>query len=298
LELRSTRHLPWRGAGRAIGRSQRRARRWAPRAAALGLGIAGLMAVAGCDNQFTRLGMPIPATRQAKMVLTLWQGSWIAAFAVGFVVWGLIIWAVIFHRKRSEELPPQVRYNLPIEVLYTALPFVVIAVLFYFTAKDENAENKLSARPDVVVNVTGFQWSWKFDYPQYPVPGTAAGDVQIIGQPADLNLAYNANNPAASGPQFVIPEGKTVRFNLVSTDVIHSFWVPAFLFHRDVIPGHPNHFEITPTSLGTFTGRCAELCGEYHSEMIFTVKVVTPQQFQKFITAKKAAALKSGGSAQ
>jgi cytochrome c oxidase subunit 2 len=80
--------------------------------------------------------------------------------------------------------------------------------------------------------------------------------------------------------------------------VIHSFWVPAFLFKRDVIPGHPNHFEITPTSTGTFTGRCAELCGQYHSEMLFTVKVVSPQQFQQYITAQKAAALKSGGSAQ
>jgi cytochrome c oxidase subunit 2 len=265
---------------------------------AAGLGFAVLLAVSGCDNQFTRLGMPIPVTKQAKAVLSLWQGSWIAAWAVGFIVWGLMIWAVIFHRKRSESLPPQVRYNLPIEVLYTALPFVVIAVLFYFTAKDENFENKLSPHPDVVVNVTGFQWSWRFDYPQYQVPGSAAGDVQITGTPANLDIPYNLHNPASSGPQFVIPEGETVRFNLTATDVIHSFWVPAFLFKRDVIPGHPNHFEITPTSTGTFTGRCAELCGQYHSEMLFTVKVVSPQQFQKFITAQKAAALKSGGSAQ
>lgn len=269
-----------------------------PRAAAVGLGIAALLTVSGCDNQFTRLGMPIPVTRQAKAVLTLWQGSWIAAFAVGILVWGLTVWAIIFHRKRSDELPPQVRYNMPIEVLYTALPFVVIAVLFYFTARDENFINKLSSKPGVVVNVTGFQWSWRFDYPQYKVPGTAAGDVQITGQPANLDMPYNANNPAASGPQLVIPEGETVRFNLASTDVVHSFWVPEFLFHRDVIPGHPNHFEVTPTSTGTFTGRCAEFCGEYHAEMIFTVKVVSPQQFQQFITAQQAAAQKSGGSAQ
>jgi cytochrome c oxidase subunit II len=261
--------------------------------------MVALLTVAGCkSNQFTRLGMPVPATKQGKIVLTLWQGSWIAAFAVGFLIWGLVVWAVIFHRKRSDELPAQVRYNMPIEVLYTAVPFIVIAVLFYFTAKDEDNLNKLSTSPAVVVNVTGFQWSWRFDYPQYAVPGSAAGDVEITGQPANLDLAYNVNNAASSGPQLVIPEGETVRFNLTATDVIHSFWVPAFLFKRDVIPGHPNHFEITPTTTGTFTGRCAELCGQYHSEMLFTVKVVSPQQFQQFISAQKAAALKSGGSAQ
>ena len=72
-----------------------------------------------------------------------------------------------------------------------------------------------------------------------------------------------------------IPTGETVRFNLTSDDVIHSFWVPEFLFKRDVIPGHPNHFEITATQTGTYIGHCSELCGLYHSRMLFTLKVVT-----------------------
>ena len=71
-----------------------------------------------------------------------------------------------------------------------------------------------------------------------------------------------------------------MRFNLTSTDVIHSFWIVSFEFKRDVIPGHPNHFEVTPTKTGTFIGRCTELCGLYHSRMLFTVKIVTPAQFQ------------------
>lgn len=246
------------------------ARRWAPRGAVLAL---LLVAATACkSNEFTRLGMPMPATEQAKRVLTLWQGSWIAAFAVGCTVWGLIIWAVIFHRKRSDELPPQVRYNLPIEVLYTVLPFVIISVLFYFTARDQNYIDKLSKNPDVVVNVTGFQWSWQFDYPQY--------GVTVVGTPEQR-------------PTLVIPNNERIRFNLTSPDVIHSFWVPAFLFKRDVIPGHPNHFEITTTREGTYAGRCAELCGVDHSLMLFTVKVVSPQQFQQFIASHKAT-----GSAQ
>lgn len=227
----------------------------------------------GCEsNAFTRLGMPEPITEQGKRVLSLWQGSWIAAFAVGAVVWGLIVWAIIFHRKRSEALPPQVRYNMPIEAFYTIVPFIMVSVFFYFTARDENYLNELSKSPDVIVNVTGFQWSWRFDYPQ--------SGASVTGTP---------NRP----PTLVIPKGETVRFNLTSPDVIHSFWVPAFLFKRDVVPGHPNAFEITATTTGTYAGRCAELCGVDHSRMLFTAKVVSPQQFQTFTATHTAA-----GSAQ
>src|SRR6266516_4254062 len=101
------------------------------------------------------LGMARPITEQRKAMVTPCPGSWGAALAVGLVVWGLIVWAVIFHRKRSDELPPQVRYNLPIEVLYTIVPFIMVAVLFYFTARDENYINELPPRPDVIVHVTG-----------------------------------------------------------------------------------------------------------------------------------------------
>jgi cytochrome c oxidase subunit II len=236
-----------------------------------------LVSVTGCtSNAFTRLGMPKPITLQGKTVLTLWQGSWIAAFAVGAVVWGLVIWAVIFHRKRSDELPPQVRYNLPIEVLYTVVPFIMVAVLFYFTARDENSQTKLSKHPNVVVNVTGFQWSWEFQYPDL-------GNVQVIGTPSRK-------------PVLVLPAGKSIRFNLTSPDVIHSFWIPAFLFKEDVVPGHPNSFQVTTTTKGTFAGRCSELCGTYHSEMLFTVKVVSQQQFQQFIAAKRATQAVSGST--
>ena len=107
-----------------------------------------VLGLTGCTNDtFTRLGFPNPITDQGKMILTLWQGSWIAGLAVGALVWGLILWAVIFHRKRGDRLPPQTRYNMPIEIMYTAVPFVLIAVFFYFTAKDENYIDNLPAKP-------------------------------------------------------------------------------------------------------------------------------------------------------
>jgi cytochrome c oxidase subunit 2 len=251
-----------------------------------------LLSTAGCtSNEFTRLGMPLPATKQAQVTLALWQGSWIAALAVGAVVWGLIIWAIIFHRKRSDAPPEQVRYNLPIEMLYTVVPFIMVGVLFFFTARDENYIDKLPPNPDVVVQVTGYQWSWQFQYPQYPV-GTSGRVVTMNGEPW---------SPAAGNsqlPLLVIPEHETVRFNLVSTDVIHSFWVAPFDFKRDVIPGHPNHFQITAIRTGKFIGRCSELCGLYHSRMLFKIWIVTPAQFSKWIHAQQAAQLKSVGSVQ
>jgi len=243
-----------------------------------------MIAVTGCtSNQFTRLGWPDPATKQGQTMLTLWQGSWIAAWAVGFVVWGVILWACIFHRKKSEELPPQVRYNLPIEMLYTIVPFILVAVLFYFTAKDENYVDKMARHPDVVVDVTGFQWSWQFAYPQYKVPGSAAGDVTLTGQPYPGPL-----------PVLVIPDHKTIEFRLNSLDVVHSFWIPEFVFKRDVIPNHTNYFDVNVTRTGTFLGHCSELCGIYHSLMLFRVQVVTPQQFYHFM-AQKQAQQKAGG---
>jgi cytochrome c oxidase subunit II len=260
-----------------------------PLAMLLAVVVPGL---AGCrSNAFTRLGWPVPVTRQGQVALTLWQGSWIAAWAVGAVVWGLIGWAIVFHRKRTDRPPRQVRYNLPIEMLYTVVPFIMVGVLFFFTARDENYINRLPPRPDVVVDVVGYQWSWQFQYPQYTVPNTA-GHVVINGEP------WLPGHGTQQLPLLVIPIDRTVRFNLTSTDVIHAFWIVPFEFKRDVIPGHPNHFEVTPTKTGTFIGRCTELCGLYHSRMLFVVKIVTPAQFHQWISVQQVAQRKAAGSTQ
>ena len=272
-------------------RDPARLRRWAPRVA---LAAVLLTVTAGCKSTaFTRQGMPVPVTKQGQVTLTLWQGSWVAAWIVGIIVWGLIIWAVIFYRKRSDRVPHQVRYNLPIEFLYTVVPFLMVGVLFYFTARDENFIDKISAHPDVTVNVTGYQWSWEFQYPQYKVPGSETHYVTEQGYSWPGRL-----------PMMEIPTGETVLFNLSSIDVIHAFWVVPFEFKRDVLPDHPNHFEVTPIKTGTFTGRCTELCGLYHSRMLFTLKIVTPQQFRQWISTQQAqqelqvTSQKSSGGAQ
>jgi cytochrome c oxidase subunit II len=274
-----------------VPRARSRLSRLAPRTV---LFAALLTGTAGCtNNAFTRLGMLPPATRQGQVTVTLWQGSWVAAWSVGAVVWGMIIWAIIFHRKRkSGTAPPprQVRYNLPIEMLYTVVPFIMVGVLFFFTARDENFIDNLSARPNVTVTVTGFQWSWQFQYPGYRVPSSPTGDVTMNGEPWSPTVGNSQL------PLLVIPAHEVVRFNLVSTDVIHAFWIVPFEFKRDVIPGHPNHFQVTPIKTGTWIGRCTELCGLYHSRMLFRVRIVTPAQFTTWIHTQQALQQRSGGA--
>jgi cytochrome c oxidase subunit 2 len=270
----------------------RQIRRCVPRTVLL---LALTVLTAGCDSKdLSRLGFLPPVTKQGQVVLTLWQGSWVAALLVGAVVWGAIIWALIFYRKRGDTVPAQARYNLPLEILYTGLPFIMIGVLFYFTARDENYINKLSPHPDVVVNVIGFQWGWEFQYPQYRASGAkgAPNVVTELGATSNPNRSFNQQRL----PLLEIPEHETVRFNLVSLDVVHSFWIVPFEFKRDVIPGHPNHFEVTPTRTGTWTGRCSEFCGLDHSRMLLTVKIVTPAQFKHWIKTQQALQKVSGGA--
>lgn len=243
------------------------------------LGLVLLVALSGCTaNELPRLGMPRPITEQGERVLRLWQGGWAALLFIGCVVWGLIIWCVIAYRKRDGRHAPQFTYNIPIEILYTVVPIIFVAVFFYFTARDEDAITKLSANPDVTVEVVGYQWDWQFNYLSGPQPD-ARTIAQITGDAAH-------GHPAV----LELPAGKTVRFKLVSPDVIHAFWVPNFLFKRDVIPGRMSEFDvhIEPGKEGTYIGRCTELCGLYHDQMIFYVKVVDPATYQRDLATMEA----------
>lgn len=249
------------------GTQQPRRSRRVGRALLLG-GLLLLSLTACASEDLPTFAMPVrDATNQSNRILSLWQGAWIAALAVGVLVWGLIIFAAIAYRRRRNAtgLPPQTRYNLPIEVLYTAVPLIMVAVFFYFTARDEDKIMQTSASPDHQITVSGQQWSWQFTYASDGGPTTT-----VTGTPGDPPTLY-------------LPKGESVKFTLVSNDVIHSFFVPAFLFKMDVIPGRTNHFQITPKQLGKFRGKCAELCGQDHSRMLFNVRVVSPADYDAYI---------------
>ncbi len=261
---------------------RRNLRRWAPRGAALA--VLGLAATGCASNDLTRLGMPEPITDQAERVLSLWQGSWVAAFAVGILVWGLIAWSIIFHRKRSEQLPPQVRYNMPIEALYTVLPIVIISVLFFFTARDQAILLDTDEPADVNIEVVAFQWAWQFNY----LDDKKENGGEVLFSETGIPNPDGTADPSTQ-TTLVLPEGATVHFDLHSPDVIHSFWIPAFGFKMDVIPGRDNAFQadLQDDSEGEYIGRCAELCGVDHARMLFNVTVLPQDEYEAWAAEQR-----------
>ncbi len=250
------------------------------RLAAVGLiGVATALVLSGCswDDAFG-FGWPKGITVQSHMMRGMWVGSTIAAFAVGIIVWGLIFWCIIRYRKRpgDTELPVQTRYNLPIELLYTVVPFLVIAVLFYYTAVTQTAVDKIT-KPDVTVDIIAFKWNWQFTYEGTDNVDPSGAQITTIGDSDYI-------------PVLVVPTGENILFVENSKDVIHSFWVPELLFKRDVFPGNvTNRFEVTINSgaEGAYVGRCAELCGTYHSQMNFELRAVSPTQYDQFLALKR-----------
>jgi len=245
-------------------------------AAVLSLGGCGL---AGAQGKLSNGYLPEGATEGAETVRSLWIGSWIAALAVGGLVWGLTLWCVVAYKRRADDppLPVQLKYNVPMEILYTVVPIFMIAVLFYYTDRDTNELTSTKATPDYVINVVGKQWSWDFNY--------TTSDAHESGTQALLTGKPGVEETL---PTLYIPVGKRVEFQLTANDVIHSFWVPAFLTKLDMIPGRVNTFQVVPTREGTFAGKCAELCGAYHSEMLFNLKVVSVAEYDKHIADLKA----------
>jgi cytochrome c oxidase subunit 2 len=223
----------------------------------------------GCAS---RGGAPDPATAQGGDVLGLWRLLLGAGIVVGGLVIALILWSVLRYRRprgaAAGDLPKQTGANIPVEVFYTVVPLLVVAVLFGLTMRTQHRITNRSDTPELAVEATGFQWGWRFRYP--------AQGVTVVG---------DANQP----PTLVLPVGAPVRVRLVAADVIHSFFVPAFLVKRDMIPGVENSLRVTPTRTGTFRGVCAEFCGLDHWRMTFDVEVVTPQQFQAFVAQQQQA---------
>ncbi|MDO3639685.1 aa3-type cytochrome oxidase subunit II [Mycolicibacterium arseniciresistens] len=301
-------------------------------ALALILGATSLM-LTGCSwSEVLGLGWPNGITPEAQLNRELWIGSVIASLVVGVIVWALIFWASAFHRKKDTdtELPRQFGYNMPLELVLTVVPFLIISVLFYFTVVVQERMLHEEPNPEVVIDVTAFQWNWKFGYQKVAftdgsftydgadparkeamasAPG-AAGEVGEEGSHGPEQGAIAGKNPedrtylnfdkvetlgtSEEIPILVLPKGKRVEFQIASADVIHGFWVPEFLFKRDVMPNpqannSDNTFQITEIKeTGAFVGRCTEMCGTYHSMMNFELRVVEPNDFKAYLQQRSA----------
>ena len=215
-------------------------------------------------------------TAQGQDAFKLWQGFFIAGIVIGGIVFVLIIWSVLRYRRRSEEMPKQTQYHTLFEIAYTVIPIIVVLVLFGFTFATENNITAISDKSHVTVNVTAFQWGWEFQYPQY-------ANVKVIGV-------------ETQEPQMVVPAGETVRIFLRSDDVIHGFYVPEFNYSMYAQPGRTNQFDLNILHTGTYRGQCTQFCGLYHSLMLFSVRAVTPGQFQSWAQQKELSASSSSSS--
>ncbi|MGF9647202.1 cytochrome c oxidase subunit II [Arthrobacter sp. Alg241-R88] len=251
------------------------------------LAIAGALVLTGCSPEVEKGWLPTErgTTSNSDRIMDLWVNSWIAALAVGIITWGLIVWCLVAYRRRKGTVgfPRQTSFNLPLEVFYLTIPLFMVLVFFYFTDRDQQAIDDRSQPADVVVDVRGKQWAWDFNY--------KAGDVieeDVHEAGVQAHLTGNTIDKEQL-PTLYLPVNKSVDLELNARDVIHSFWVPAFLQKRDMIPGKTNYIRFTPTKEGTYDGKCAELCGEYHSEMLFRVKVVSEAEFQAHLEELKAA---------
>jgi cytochrome c oxidase subunit II len=247
------------------------------------IGVSAALLLSGCSvgttDEWKRIAMPEPATAEGPGMLHLWQWAWVAAMITGVITWALILYAVFRFRRRSEdEIPVQTRYNLPIEIFYTVAPIMMVIVFFFFTVEEQDDVLHDVKNPDNTITVVGQQWSWTFNY-NYNAGYGESRTGHFEGREVGSGPVVYDSGTTADPPTLWLVKDESVEVHLYSPDVIHSFWVPAFLFKMDVFPGRDNHFAFTPTRLGTFEGRCAELCGVYHSRMLFDVKVVDQAEY-------------------
>ncbi len=246
-----------------------------------GLAVLVIPLTTGCSvEEVLRFGWPVGVTPQAEAMRNLWTYAAIAALVVGAITWGAMFWAITFHRKRKgdDDTPPrQTQYNLPVEVVFTVIPTIIVAVLFGFTVNVQNIVEVHNAKPDVRIAITGFQWNWEFGYPDNP--GANGQPISTLGASDRI-------------PLLVLPTNKRIEFTQRSKDVIHSFFVPEFLFKRDVFPmpeknNQDNTWQVDRIEReGAFVGRCAELCGAYHSQMNFEVRAISPDLFARWLTLR------------
>ena len=247
-----------------------------------------VVVLAGCTQAQLRGFLPGDPgiTNHTDRVVGLWATSWIVLLVVGLITWGLIIWVAVVYRRRNGQtgLPVQLRYNMPIEILYTVVPLILVLGFFAFTVRDQTAIEQPVADPDVQIEVYAKRWAWDFNYLNVGPNGDGVHSLGIQAQELEDSVSEDSNSiDFEQLPVLVLPVGKTVELALESRDVVHSFWVIDFLYKKDNIPGKSNYMYFTPQEEGTYAGKCAELCGQYHSLMLFNVEVVSEAEYEEYI---------------
>lgn len=225
--------------------------------------IAACLTLAGC--------VPAPASEEGQNLASIWAIFIAASVVVGGIVFVLATWSVIRYRARNATAQPvQTTGNTGIEILWTVAPLVTVLALFIVSYRSFDIAAPAPAAPgDVQLDVTAFRWGWQFSY-------RTAG-VTLTSVPGET-------------PEVVLPVGPAVHVSLTSRDVVHAFFVPAFLYKRDATPGHTTAFDIRIAAPGVYQGECAEYCGVLHAAMPFQIRAVTEDAYTAWLAQQSSPA--------
>ena len=204
-------------------------------------------------------------------------------------VFGFMFYSCFAHRKSKGHAAAQFHENTTVEILWTVIPAIILVLIAWPVTKVVIAQKDTSS-PDLTIKATGYQWKWGYDY--LKGEGEGISFVSMLATPRD-----EINNKEPKGEHYllevdhelVVPIGKKVRLITTAADVIHSWWMPAFGVKQDAIPGFVRDTWFRADQLGTFRGQCAELCGKEHGFMPIVVRVVSAEDYSKWVADQKKA---------
>ena len=213
---------------------------------------------------------PASVTAEGRDIGTLYGYFMALAVVVALIVIVPTTIAILRFRRRGDDdrLPTQTRGNLKLELFWTALPALAVLALFAATFVVLTRVEATDAPTTTEVEVTGYRWGWTFTYPREGIT------VDGLGEP---------------GPEVAVPVGEPITVRMTSADVIHSFYVPVFLFKRDANPGRETEFQFTVEEPGAYRGQCAEFCGIYHARMPFTILAMERPEYDAWLATTRSA---------
>lgn len=246
-------------------------------------------ALAGCSQEVRQGWMPAEPglTNHVDRIMGLWTTSWIVLLVLGVLVWGLMLFAGIAFRRRrgATGLPRQLRYNMPIEIFFTVVPILMILGFFAFTARDQAIIEEPIENPDVEITVYAKRWAWDFVYHRDGEEPVHYMSLQAMSQPDGTRAIDESTIPT-----LYLPMNSSVAIQLESRDVAHSFWIVDFLYKKDTLPGVTNYMYFETGDFAHVSpGKCAELCGEYHSNMLFNVAIVSQEEYDAYLDSLEQA---------
>ncbi|MEO1888302.1 MAG: cytochrome c oxidase subunit II [Cycloclasticus sp.] len=238
------------------------------------------------------LNMPVGVTETSRQVYDLHMLILWVCVAIGVVVFGAMIYSMIYHRKSRGAVASQFHESMTAELVWTVIPFVILVVMA-IPATTVLIDMHDTSEADMTVKVTGYQWKWGYEYIGEDVSffsslDAKSNEARQVG--SDIDPATVENYLLDVDHPLVLPVGKKVRVLLTAADVIHAWWVPDFGWKKDAVPGFINEAWVRVDEPGIYRGQCAELCGRDHGFMPIVVVVKTVADYEIWLAEQKGAA--------